>query len=235
MQPLDLVASYMQLQARFVERAAACDGPLRFAEGLEADGVMVRLDQSVQPATFRGATLSRLELDALRQIDDVVRLGPVRRIGTRAIAFEDTDLPSGSNHVFVDCTAAGLSSAKPRPVFAGDRITMQYVTLGIATWSAATIAAVETSDRDDVRKNELCPPVTFTGNVSDILHLAYAGMRGLLARGADPDLGPWTDRCRLNPARGAADHLDDPEVEAAFTSLVTNTDAALGNLAALTS
>jgi hypothetical protein len=56
----------------------------------------------------------------------------------------------------------------------------------------------------------------------------------LVARGAAPDVGSWTDQCRLNPARGAADHLDDPEVEAAFTSLVINTDAALSNLAALT-
>jgi hypothetical protein len=234
MQPLELVASYMRLQARFVERAAACGEPRDFTDGLEADGAIVRLDPSVQPKTFRGATLSQLELDSLRQIDDVVRLGSVRRIGSRVIAVDDADLPSDSKHVFVDCTAAGLSSAKARPVFDGSRITMQYVTIGIAPWSAATIAAVETTDRDDDHKNELCPPVTFTGNVSDILHLAYAGMSGLLARGAAPDVGSWTDRCRLNPARGAADHLDDPEVEAAFTSLVINTDAALSNLAALT-
>ncbi len=150
------------------------------------------------------------------------------------IAFDGTELPSDANHLYVDCTAAGLSSAEPRPVFDGERITMQFVTFGIAPWSAATIAAVETSDRDDTRKNELCPPVTFTGNVADILHLAYAGMSGLVARGAEPDLGPWTDQCRLNPARGAADHLDDPDVEAAFTSLVVNTAPALDNLAALT-
>jgi hypothetical protein len=235
MQPLELVASYMQLQARFVERAAACDGPRGFTDALEADGVIVRIDRNVQPQTFRGATLSELELESLRLIDDVVRLGPVRRIGTSRIAFDDAELPSDSNHVYVDCTAAGLSSAAARPVFDGNRITMQYVTIGIAPWSAATIAAVETSDRDDARKNELCPPVTFTGDVGDILHLAHAGMSGLLARGGEPDLGPWTDQCRLNPARGAADHLDDPAVEAAFIALVNNTEAALGNLASLTS
>jgi hypothetical protein len=111
---------------------------------------------------------------------------------------------------------------------------MQYATIGIAPLSAATIAALEISDRDDDRRNELSPPVRFTGNASDILHVAHAGMRGLLARGAEPDLGPWTDQSRLNPARGAADHLDDPVVADAFTAIVTNTDAALVNLAALT-
>jgi hypothetical protein len=234
-QPLHLVASYMQLQARFVEQAATCDGARSFADGLEAEGVVVRVDPNVQPEMFRGATLSQLELASLRQIDDVVRLGRVRRIGTRSIALDGAEVPAEPGHLYVDCTAAGLRHAEPRPVFDGDRITMQYVTIGFAPWSAATIAAIEASDRDDAAKNALCPPVVFTGNVSDILPLAYAGMRGLLARGAEPDLGPWTDRCRLNPARGAADHLDEVDVQAAYTSLITHSDAALENLAALTS
>jgi len=111
---------------------------------------------------------------------------------------------------------------------------MQYVTIGVAPWSAATIAAVEASDRDDDRKNELCPPVVFTGEASDILRLAFAGMTGLLARGAEPDLGTWTENCRLNPARGAADHLDDPQVQTAFESLATNMGLAMSNLEQLT-
>jgi hypothetical protein len=235
MQPLELVASYMELQARFVERAASCDGPRNFTEGLEADGVLLRIDPSTRPDVFRAATISRLELESLRQIDDVVRLGRLRRIGTRRLCFDRTELASDPEHVYVDCTAAGLKRAEARPVFDGDRITMQYVTIGIAPWSAATIAVIEASARDDSSKNALCPPVVFTGDVSDILHLAHAGMRGLVARGAEPDLGAWTDACRLNPARGVADHVDEPRVAAAFSSLVINTEPALRNLAALTS
>jgi NAD(P)-binding Rossmann-like domain len=234
MQPLDLVASYMQLQARFVERAAGSDGPQSFTDGLEADGILFRIDPSVRPDVFRGATVSRLELDSLRQIDDVVRLGRVRRIGTQRLAFDDADVPSDPHQVYVDCTAAGLRVVEPRPVFDRDRITMQYVTIGVAPWSAATIAAVEASDRDDDRKNELCPPVAFTGEASDILRIALAGMTGLMARGAEPDLAAWTEKCRLNPARGAADHLDDPQLQAAFAALVTNTGPAIRNLEQLT-
>ena len=230
MQPLDLVASYMQLQARFVAHAAECDGPRSFFDGLEADDIMVRIDPSVRPEVFRGATVSGLELDSLRQIDNVVRLGRVRRIGTQRIAFDDTDLPSDPHEVYVDCTAAGVQPVAPRPVFDGDSITMQYVTIGVAPWSAATIAAVEASDRGDDRKNELCPPVAFTGEASDILQLALAGMTGLIARGAEPDIGAWTERCRLNPARGAADHFDDPQVQDAFVALAENMGPAIRNL-----
>lgn len=234
MQPLDLVASYMQLQARFVERAAGCDGPRSFTDTLEADGILVRIDPNVQPEVFRGATVSRLELDSLRQVDNVVRLGRLRRIGTQRIEFDNSDVPTDPHQVYVDCTAAGLRPVEPRPVFDRDRITMQYVTIGVAPWSAATIAAVEASDRDDDRKNELCPPVAFTGEVSDILRIASAGIAGLIARGAEPDLGAWTEQCRLNPARGAAEHLDDPQVQAAFESIVTNMGPAIRNLEQLT-
>jgi hypothetical protein len=230
MQPLDLVASYMHLQARFVERAAACDGPRSFIDGLEADGIMLRIDPGVRPEVFRGATVSALELDSLRQIDNTVRLGRVKRVGTQAIAFDNGELSSDPHQVYVDCTAAGVRPVAPRPVFDRGRITMQYVTIGVAPWSAATIAAVEASDRDDDRKNELCPPVVFTGEASDILRVAFAGMTGLIARGAEPDLGAWTEECRLNPARGAADHLDDPHVQTAFQALVTNMGPALSNL-----
>jgi hypothetical protein len=107
---------------------------------------------------------------------------------------------------------------------------MQYVTIGIAPWSAATIAAVETMFDDDATKNELCPPLVFTGDASALLPIARAGMAGLMARSADPDLAAWTERCRLNPARGAAEHLDDPRVAAAFSSLATNIGPALRNL-----
>ena len=234
MQPLELVASYMQLQAAFIEHAAGCDGPSSFVERLEADGIMIRIDPRVQPKVFRGATLSQLELDSLRQIDDVVTRGRVRRIGTRAIEFDGSEVASDPNQVYVDCTAAGVRPVEARPVFDRGRITMQYVTIGIAPWSAATIAAVEASERDDDRKNDLCPPVVFTGEASDILRIAHSGITGLVARGAEPDIGAWTEQCRLNPARGAADHLDDPQVQRAFETLAANIGPAVSNLEQLT-
>jgi hypothetical protein len=234
MQPLDLVASYMHLQARFVKNAADCDGPRSFIDGLEADGILIRIDPGVRPEVFRGATVSAYEVNLLRQIDNVVRTGRVRRIGTQRIAFDETDAPSDPHQVYVDCTAAGVRPVEGRPVFERGRITMQYVTIGVAPWSAATIAAVEASDRDDDRKNELCPPVLFTGEASEILRLAFAGMTGLISRAAEPDLGAWTEKCRLNPAYGAADHLDEPSVQTAFTTVVTNMGPALSNLEQLT-
>ena len=234
MQPLELVGSFMQLQACFVAAAASSPDATEFFHRLEADGAMVRIDGSVEPRVFRGATVSTLELDALRSIDNVVRLGRVRRIGTKRLALDGEELESDIDEVYVDCTAEGLRPAPVRPVFDGDRLTMQWVTIGIAPYSAATIAAVEVRPDDDEQKNALCPVLPWTGNASDALHMAHPGMTGLMARGADPDLSAWNEGCRLNPGRGASEHLDDPQVMAAFTSLAEHMGPALENLARVT-
>src|SRR6516165_9693302 len=110
----------------------------------------------------------------------------VRRLGSNQMTFNDTSLATGARQVYVDCTAEGLRPVSPRPVFAADRIVPQLVTIGVAPWSAATIAAVEASGRDETCKNELCPPVAFTGKTSSLLPIARTGMAGLLARSAEP-------------------------------------------------
>lgn len=230
MQPLELVGSYMQLQARWVEGAAVCNGPIDLTHRLEADDALVRIDPNVEPLVFRGATLSTAELDALRSIENVLRLGRVRRLGTTKIMFDEREVATDAGQVYVDCTAEGLRPVAPCPVFGPAHLTMQFVTIGVAPWSAATIAAVEAQFDDDARKNALCPPVPFTGNTSDLLRLAYAGMIGLTGRAAEPDLAAWTECCRLNPARGAGGRLDDPRVQEAFASLVSNIGPAMQNL-----
>ncbi|HEX7168719.1 MAG TPA: NAD(P)-binding protein [Acidimicrobiales bacterium] len=229
-QPLERVGAYMQLQARFIEAAAEVGDSRSFAHHLEAGDVLMRIDPNVEPEAFRGAILSVAELESLRRIERVVRHGRVLRIGTDRVDMQDGSVASDPHRVFVDCTAAGVRPTVPLPVFDADRITLQYVTLGIVPWSAATLGVVEASRDDEADKNRLCPPLTFTGNVSDLLRLAHTHMVGQLARSAEPDLAAWTEGCRLNPSRGALDHLDDPRVPAAFASLGSNIGAAMANL-----
>jgi hypothetical protein len=230
-QPLDLVASgYMQLQARWLESIAGCTNATDFVHRLEACDVMMRIDPNVQPGVFRGATLSLLELDALRRVENVVRLGRVRRIGTSVISFDGASLATDAEQIYIDCTAEGLRPVSPRSVFEPDRIIPQYVTVGVAPWSAATVAVVEASDLSETRKNELCPPVTFTGESSSLLPIARAGLAGLMERSAESEIASWNERCRLNPARGATEHLHDPKVQEAFASIVAHIGPAMQNL-----
>jgi hypothetical protein len=230
MQPLDLVASFMQMQAHWIEAAGVAEDATGFAHRLEDTGVFVRLDPQVEPRTWRGATISMGEVEALRTIQRVVRDGRVRRIGSQSVQVDGTEIPSSPHEVYVDCTAAGVRPTQSIPVFDGDRIVLQYVTIGIVPWSMATIGAVETTREDDAEKNRLCPPLTFDADAEHMLRTAYAGMTGLLARGSEPDLGAWTESCRLNPAAGAMSRLDDPTVATALGSMAEHIGEAMRNL-----
>jgi hypothetical protein len=203
-----------------------------FARRMEASGVFVRVDREVEATMFRGATISQPELDALRQIEQVVRLGYVRRIGTTTLALTGGEVASNRDDVYVDCTAAGLGTPRSRPVFEDDRITLQLVTIGIAPLSTATIGTIEAlrAGATDDEKNALTPPVVFNGETADIFTLAHAGMTGMMRRSAESDITAWFEACRLNPALGAMNHLDDPLVADALSTLGTNIGAAMETL-----
>jgi putative NAD(P)-binding protein len=229
-QPLDLVGSYMRLQAHWVEAAAAAADGHDFARRLEHAGVFVRIDPSVEPLAFRGATISAREIDAVRRVEQVARAGRVRSIGRTTVTTDAGDLPGIPGEVYVDCTAAGVPRTAPRPVFEPGRITLQYVSVGFLPWSAATIGFVESTGLDDADKNALCPPVVFTGDVADLTGLAYAAMQGQVARVRHETVGAWTAASRLNPAQAAFEHVDEPEVADSLAFMVEHTRDALKNL-----
>ena len=230
MQPLNLVAKYMQMQAHWIEVAAEAEDGADFAHRLEERGVFVRIDRTVEAGLFRGATISLGELESLRTIQRVVRKGKVRRLDPDRIWLAGGEERAAPDELFVDCTAAGVRPVESRPLFEAGRITLEYVTVGFVPWSAATVAAVEAGRSDAGEKNNLCRPVVFSGSIADVFGLAYAAIGGLVARSREPDLMAWNAGCRLNPIRGAEDHLDDTRVADAFASVMTNTGRALRNL-----
>jgi hypothetical protein len=229
-QPRDLVgSSYMQLQANWIDAAAHAEDASDFAHRLEAAGVFMRTDPSVEPTMFRGSTMAPREFDLLREVEDVVRLGRVKQIGTHRLDLTDGSLPVEPGEVFVDCTANGVRAVVPRPLFEPDRITLLYVTVGVIPWSASIVGYVEATRDDDAEKNRLCPPVIFTGWPGDLLTLARAGIMGTRARGAEPDIAAWSDAARLNPAGGIGGRRDDPDIAAAFASIAANGEAVMRN------
>jgi len=191
----------------------------------------VRIDPAVEPEIHRGATISRAEIDSLRTVERVVRMGKVRQIGTHEIALDGGAIGTNPTEVHVDCTARGVPWSPARRLFEPGKITIDYITLGIAPWSAATVAAVETVDAEDAEKNRLAPAVPYTGEADDLLGWVYGGLAGQVARMSNPELTAWNDRCRLNPARAAGDHAGDPRIAAAYTAIFASYGAAMRNLA----
>jgi hypothetical protein len=231
MQPLDLVGSYMQMQAHWVRAASLAADGHEFANHLADNGVLVKVDEGVQADMFRGPIISARELELLRTIEDVVRLGKVRRVARDRLVLDDGEVPSRPDELYVNCTARGVRlTGRPR-IFDGNTVTLAYVTIGLTPYSAATVAAVEALSRgSEDEKNALCPPLVWSGRTADLLDLAYAGMAGLSARGAVPEIAAWNEACRLNPASGAMARTADPQVAAAFTSIITDIGPAMRNL-----
>ena len=231
-QPLERVASYMRLQADWVEAAAAADDSSGFGRDLEDRGAFVRIDPTTEPEIWRGATISRAEVAALQTIERVVRKRRVARISADGVTLDDgARLPSDPGEVYVDCTAAGIPQTSASPAFEPGRISLRYVTVGLPTWSAAIIAAVETSGEEEATKNKLTVPVAFSGEAARMLEVAHAGLLSEVARARNAELMTWNQSCRLNPARGAAERMaDDPELVAALSSLLAAAGPALRKL-----
>jgi len=233
MQPRALLPSFMEFYASMLEAAAEATRPGEVFLALESHGMTMRLDTDVEPAVFRGATLSTYEFDLLRRIGNVVRKGRVLRLGTDRIVLEDGTIGSDPGHVYVDCTASAVRPVAERPIFEADRITAQIVTFGIVPWSAATLGYVEASRDDDRDKNRLCPPLPLTGEVSKDVRFTYLGLKAPAERMAEPDIAAWNDNSRLNPQRGLHEHLDDERVQQAFLRITTKMQPALANLEGL--
>ena len=222
-QPLERVAAYMRLQADWVEAAGAASDSSAFCHDLEDRGAFLRIDPAAEPEIWRGATISRAEVAALQTIQRIVRGHHVARISDGGITLAGGDqLPSDPGEVYVDCTAAGVPQAPAAPVFEPGRIAMRFVTVGLTTYSAAIIGAVEAMSVDETTKNKLTVPVPFSGEADRSLEVAHAALLSDVARTRHEELFNWNQSCRLNPARGAAERMaDDPELIAAFSSLVT--------------
>lgn len=230
LQPLDQVASVIEGVAVDLESAAQAENPSDLFARLESSGRFLRVDPAVEPTMFRGATFSEAEVEVLRPIDDVVRMGRVRRLGTRQIMLEEGEVPAEPGHVYVDCTAAGLPATDSRPIFEEGRITIQTVRFGLTPFNAALVGYIEGSRDDISEKNRLCPPNTYPNRVIDWIPVNYVSTKAEMLWGAEPDLVEWLEGSRLNLAAGLRRHLGDPQVLQAIGRVLEHREPALANL-----
>lgn len=229
-QPLDLVGMLMEGVARNLECAAEAESVDDLFRRLEAAEQLLRIDQAVEPTMYRCATVDQRELAALRTIEQVVRLGHVRAIGTSEIVMAEGSIPTDARQVHVDCTADGLHVGAARPIFDGDTITLQQVRTCQPTYNAALVGFVEAVKGDDAEKNAICPPNPYPSRAVDWIPGTAVSQRSEIATMTDPEVGAWREASRLNAARGVADHLDDPMVASAAGRFARYGDAAVANL-----
>ena len=113
---------------------------------LEEVDYFLRLTKDIWPTKMRAATVSTKEMEKLRRIPNIIRLGRIDRIENDAIFFKQGDaIPTGSDTLHIDCSAAGTNfpPVKKIKIFDGNCINLLMVQLPQPCTSGAMIAAME--------------------------------------------------------------------------------------------
>lgn len=175
---------------------------------LERSGQLLRLDTTVEPQMYHAAVVSRAELEQLRTIRDVVRLGRVKRLEPTRVVLEQGTIPAQPDWLYVDCSASAAELRPPVPVFDGDTITPQFVRPFQPTFSAAMIAFVETHYETDEVKNEICGVVPLPDDPESWLTMQTALMLNQLRWSGERDLRRWIATSRLDGFTALARSVD---------------------------
>ena len=140
-------------------------------------------------------------------------MGRVVRLTPEQIELEKGSIPTPPNALFVNCTADGLEKLPARPIFDGDRITLQTVRGCQQVFSAALIAHIETLDRPDADKNAVCLVDPHPDDALDYLKIIKSWVGAEMRWAADPELFAWLSKSRLSGLSqefGALMHGDGP-------------------------
>lgn len=200
---------------------------------LEAAGVMLRIDPGVTPTMAKTPTLGEWELDLLRTIERVVRLGHIKHVTRSEIVLDQGSAPLEPDSLVVHCAASGLRYPPLVPLWGEDKIRLQTTRVGFPCFNAALAGYVEATRDDDRERNRLCPPNTFPDNPSNWTQMQVRGTVAARTFGAEPDIANWANGCALNPARIEPSQRDDPAVQAAAARLAEHAERGLRRMAEL--
>jgi hypothetical protein len=200
---------------------------------LEAAGVMLRIDPDLVPTMAKAPTLGAWELDRLRTIEHVVRLGHIKQVTASEIVLDDGVVPLEPGSIVVHCAASGLAYPPLVPLWGRDMIRPQTIRAGFPCLNGALAGYVEATRDDDRERNRLCPPNTLPDDPASWARMQVRGTLALRALGAEPDIAAWANACALNPARVEPARRDDPAVQAASARLADVAEPGLTRLAEL--
>jgi hypothetical protein len=217
--------------ADVVETAATAASLDDMFLSLEERGVMLRVDRSVTPTMAKTPTLAVWELERLRTIEHVVRLGHLRYVEPTRLVLDNGEVAMANDSVVVHCAASGLRYPPLVPIWGDESITLQPIRAGFPCFGAALAGHVEATFDDDDEKNRLCPSSPYPNTLADWARMQVLGGRAATSFSSDPDLNAWADRVSLNPARIPPGTAGSPELTAAVERFRTNATAGMARLA----
>jgi hypothetical protein len=194
-QPGVVLRTFTSMVESVVDAADIDDVFLR----LERQGIVFRIDTGVLPTKWRCATVDPRELEALRRVEDVVRLGRVERIGADEIQLAAGTVDVEEDSLFIDCSANGLARLEAQPLFSDGQITLQSTIMCQQTFSAALIAHLELADMSDAERNRACSPSPHPEATHDLPASLLTSVQNMINLHAHMPL--WLRQSRLNPVR----------------------------------
>jgi hypothetical protein len=205
---------FLGTAADVMASAAAADSLDELFLRLEDAGILLRIDRSVTPTMAKTPTLATWELELLRSISHVVRLGHIRTVRPGRLELEQGSVDVAPGALVVNCAADGLPYRPLVPIWQPDVITLQPVRAGFPCFGAALIGYVEATRSSDTEKNRVCGPAPYANSLTLWARMNAVGTRNAAAFGAEPDIKAWADQVPLNPARVPPEHpgsarLDD--------------------------
>lgn len=165
---------------------------------LEACTQILRMTDKIWPTMFRCATISLAELDQIKRITNIVRMGRVTSISADEVTLDNGTYKPVPDTLYIDCTADALAKLEAVPIFRGKQVTLQSVRYCQQVFSAAFIAHIEATYDDDDLKNELCRVVPHPDEAIDYFIVNLQTHRNGLAWAAQPKTAAWLSQARLD-------------------------------------
>ena len=224
----DAIGSQAQQMEAFAKARSVDD----LFQRLEACGFLTRIDTTRQPSMFHFATVAPGEVEVLRSIRHVIRMGRVKAIEADHLVLDQGTLPMPANTLYVDCTASAVEPRPTQPIFQADRIVLQVVRIPQPTFSAALIAYVEAHYEGDQAKNRLCASVPFPNRLQDYPRTVMVSMWNQAQWAQDKTLRNWMRESRLDGFGKLMTGIDPQDTQklAIISQLREQAMAAMANL-----
>ena len=228
-------AVYFGMSADIMEAAASASTAEEMFFRMEEAGIMLRLDPSVTPTMAKLPTVARWEVDELRSVENVVRLGHVQAVTQGRIWCAEGEVATAEDAVVVHCAASGLQYPPLEPVWGPEAITLQLIGNGLPCFGAALAGFVEATRDADDEKNRVCPPCPYPGTTADFGRMQVLADNASAAWSNQSDIEAWANQTTLNPARIPSERANDADVQKAVHRFQTHAESGLARLAEMSS
>ena len=221
------------LSADTMEAAAAADSLDDLFLRLEAAGVMLRIDTEAIPTMAKTPTLGAWELELLRTIENVIRLGHIKHVAPGEIVLDEGVVPLPRDALVVHCAASGLQYPPMVPIWGPDKVRLQTIRAGFPCFNVALAGFVEATRDDDRDRNRLCPPNTLSDNLTNWAQMQARGVLATRAHIAPSRTSTPGPTAAPSTRRGSGRHnTTSPRCGPRWARLADVADLGLSRLAA---